>query len=78
METTGRDDLVRLLSYPPTSVLPASPEAFLEMVFAVKLKDDDILKLRNKREAQAKRQTQPRSMSAQAGISMPSISLPKA
>ena len=78
MDATKRDDLLQQLSCPPPEVFPANPEMFLDMVLSVKLKDDDIRKLRNKREAQAKRQTQTRATTSQSGISMPSISLPKA
>ncbi|CAL1697402.1 unnamed protein product [Somion occarium] len=77
MDTSGRDNLLAGLLRPPIALLPASPDAFLELAFSVKLKDDDIRKQRNKKDVQTKRQTQFRSLSAQTGASMPNISLPK-
>ncbi|OBZ77873.1 TBC1 domain family member 10B [Grifola frondosa] len=74
LQCTSRDALLELVCRPPTSCLPQNPDAFLELAFSVKLKDDDLRKQRNKIEAQVKRRTQPRTA---PGVNVPSISLPK-
>ncbi|OBZ78654.1 TBC1 domain family member 10B [Grifola frondosa] len=74
LQCTSRDALLELICRPPASCLPQNPEAFLELAFSVKLKDDDLRKQRNKMEAQVKRRTQPRTA---PGVNVPSISLPK-
>ena len=47
----NRDTVLRTLLHPPASLLPSSPDAFLEMAATVKLKDDDVRKQRGKLEA---------------------------
>lgn len=64
-----------ILLKPPASLLPTQADAFLDIAFSVKMKDDDIRKQRNKLEAQVKRQTQSQSRGLDAA--RPSISLPR-
>ncbi len=61
---------------PPSNLLPPSADAFLTLVFGVKLKDDDMRKQRVKMEAQVKRQTQVPRAASSSGMGM--ISLPRA
>ena len=43
---------------PPPDALPADPEQFISQALAVKLKDEDIRKMRQKMEAAVKQQQQ--------------------
>jgi hypothetical protein len=61
---TNAELLLRHLRYPPPSCLPPDPEAFLSLVFSVKVKDEDVRKQRVKMEAHLKRQTQVRTASS--------------
>jgi TBC1 domain family member 10 len=78
----SNDEAVALnyLVHPPISSLPSSSDAFITLAYSFKLKDDDVRKQRIKMEAQVKRQTQIRVLSApglagaKAGAT---ISLPK-
>ncbi|KAF8956630.1 rab-GTPase-TBC domain-containing protein [Flammula alnicola] len=72
LESTSDDAVLQLLRRPPAALLPPTPDAFLALAFAVKLKDDDMRKQRVKMEAQVKRQTQvPRTASTSGMISLP-------
>ncbi|KAF7798221.1 hypothetical protein EIP86_009438 [Pleurotus ostreatoroseus] len=79
LKTPDREAILNTLLHPPASLLPTSPDAFLEMAAAVKLKDDDVRKQRIKLEAQVKRQTQARGHTVQVTASgvPPPISLPR-
>lgn len=61
---TSAELLLRHLRHPPPSCLPPDPEAFLSLVFSVKVKDEDVRKQRVKMEAHLKRQTQVRTASS--------------
>ncbi|KAI0329465.1 RabGAP/TBC [Cubamyces sp. BRFM 1775] len=74
LQSTSPDNVFNALFHPPLAALPASPDAFIELAFSVKFKDDDVRKQRNKLEAQVKRRTQPR---ASPLTTAPTISLPK-
>ncbi|KAI0363127.1 RabGAP/TBC [Pilatotrama ljubarskyi] len=74
LQSTSPESVLDALCHPPPTALPLNPEAFLELAFSVKLKDDDVRKQRSKLEAQIKRRTQPR---ASPLASTPTISLPK-
>ncbi|KAI0654293.1 RabGAP/TBC [Cubamyces menziesii] len=74
LQATSPDSVFDALFHPPLASLPASPDAFIELAFSVKFKDDDVRKQRNKLEAQVKRRTQPR---ASPLTTTPTISLPK-
>ncbi|KAI0070101.1 RabGAP/TBC [Panus rudis PR-1116 ss-1] len=78
MDTSDRDFILTALLHPPLPCLPPNADALLEQAFAVKLKDDDVRKQRNKMtEAQMKRQTQARPSPLSSQSSIPNISLPK-
>ncbi|KAI0353295.1 RabGAP/TBC [Trametes cingulata] len=74
LQSTSPEAVLDVLCHPPPTALPLNPEAFIELAFSIKLKDDDVRKQRNKLEAQIKRRTQPR---ASPLASTPTISLPK-
>ncbi len=76
LEATNDSALLQLLRRPPSNLLPPSADAFLTLVFGVKLKDDDMRKQRVKMEAQVKRQTQVPRAASSSGMGM--ISLPRA
>jgi hypothetical protein len=59
--------------------LPSSVDAFISLVYSMKLKDDDVRKQRVKMEAQLKRHTQSRAVSMGPSGARPvtSISLPR-
>ncbi|KAF8055637.1 rab-GTPase-TBC domain-containing protein [Lyophyllum atratum] len=72
LESTSKDAVLNVVLRPSPASLPSSPEAFITLSLAVKLKDDDFRKQRVKLEAQAKRQTQtPRMVSTPGAISLP-------
>jgi len=72
LESTKEETVLSIFHHPPQSLLPPSPDAFLSLVYSVKLKDDDVRKQRIKMEAQVKRQTKvPRMVSAAGAISLP-------
>ncbi|KDR79719.1 hypothetical protein GALMADRAFT_93552 [Galerina marginata CBS 339.88] len=72
LESTSEESVLQTLLHPPQAWLPSTPDAFLSLVFSVKLKDDDVRKQRVKMEAQVKRQTQvPRAASTSGMISLP-------
>lgn len=75
-ESSALDHLIR----PPLACLPSSPEAFIGIALSFKVKDDDVRKQRIKMEAQVKRQTQTRVLTAPGlnGAKPTAISLPKA
>ncbi|THH28126.1 hypothetical protein EUX98_g6054 [Antrodiella citrinella] len=72
LDANSHDAVMAILLNPPASILPSHADAFIEVAFSLKMKDDDIRKLRNKMEAQVKRNTQSR-----IDVSRPSISLPR-
>ncbi|KAH9851255.1 RabGAP/TBC [Lenzites betulinus] len=74
LQATSPETVLEALRHPPPTALPLNPEAFIELAFSVKFKDDDIRKQRGKLEAQIKRRTQPR---ASPLATTPTISLPK-
>ncbi|CDO78290.1 hypothetical protein BN946_scf184674.g12 [Trametes cinnabarina] len=74
LQSTSSGSVLDALAHPPIHTLPPTPEAFIDLAFTVKLKDDDVRKQRNKLEAQVKRRTQPR---ASPLATTPTISLPK-
>ncbi|OSC97150.1 RabGAP/TBC [Trametes coccinea BRFM310] len=74
LQSTSSDSVLDVLAHPPIPALPSTPEAFIELAFSVKLKDEDVRKQRNKLESQVKRRTQPR---ASPLATTPTISLPK-
>ncbi|KAI9059860.1 hypothetical protein FKP32DRAFT_1579071 [Trametes sanguinea] len=74
LQSTSPDGVLDALAHPPIPALPPTPEAFIDLAFSVKLKDEDVRKQRNKLEAQIKRRTQPR---ASPLATTPTISLPK-
>lgn len=76
LESTSDRAVLQLLNHPPSPLLPPSADAFLTLVFGVKLKDDDMRKQRVKMEAQVKRQTQVPRAASTSGMGM--ISLPRA
>ncbi|KAG6826478.1 hypothetical protein H0H92_015651 [Tricholoma furcatifolium] len=68
-------EAIQIVLRPAPELLPTSPEALITLALAVKLKDEDLKKQRVKLEAQAKRQTMPRT----APVATPgAISLPRA
>ena len=72
LQSSSPEAVLDSLFRPPTTALPASPDALIELAFTMKLKDDDIRKQRIKMEAQVKRQTQIRPPTATTGkISLP-------
>ncbi|CCM03483.1 uncharacterized protein FIBRA_05617 [Fibroporia radiculosa] len=75
----GCDELLAILARPPRRSLPPTPDSFLELAIAAKVRDEDLRKQRSKMEAQVKRQTQSRSSLSSAGHrgSNPPISLPR-
>lgn len=73
LDATSQEAVLSILLNPPPSVLPSQPDAFLDVAFSIKMKDDDVRKQRNKMEAQVKRQAQSRGID----VSRPSISLPR-
>lgn len=73
LDANSPEAVMAILLNPPASLLPTQADAFIDIVFSVKMKDDDIRKQRNKLEAQVKRQTQSRGLDA----ARPSISLPR-
>jgi len=75
LTSTSETTILTLLSHPPQSFLPSSPDSFLALTFAVKLKDDDVRKQRVKMEAQVKRQTQHSQPPPRASSGL--ISLPR-
>lgn len=79
LQSKDQDALLKILAHPPLMCLPSNPDTFLELVFSVKLKDEDLRKQRAKLEAQFKRQTQPRPSLSSIGSRGPTppISLPK-
>ena len=58
LQSTSPDALLNVLCRPPPSLLPPTPDAFIELAFSMKLKDDDVLKQRQKMDTQLKRATQ--------------------
>lgn len=76
LEMTSESTALRILRHPPGTLLPPGADAFLALVFAVKLKDEDVRKQRVKMEAQVKRQTQVPRAASTSGVGM--ISLPRA
>ncbi|RPD53232.1 RabGAP/TBC [Lentinus tigrinus ALCF2SS1-7] len=77
LQSTSPDAVLDALSRPPPGVLPPSPDAFIELAFSMKLKDDDIRKQRNKLEAQVKRRTAQTRASPISPATPQTISLPK-
>lgn len=67
MMTSDRENILNTLLHPPSALLPASPDVFVEMASALKFKDEDVRKQRTKLEAQSKRQTQARNPLSQGG-----------
>jgi TBC1 domain family member 10 len=70
LEATSEEAILNVLRKPSPNWLPPSTDAFLSLVFAMKLKDDDVKKQRVKMEAQVKRQTQ-RMTTVPTSISLP-------
>ncbi|KAH9931376.1 RabGAP/TBC [Fomitopsis serialis] len=77
LQCRGQESLLAILAHPPPHCLPPTPDAFIELAFSVKLRDEDIYKQRNKLEAQLKRQVQARSQLSASRVSTPTISLPR-
>ncbi|KAI0344356.1 TBC-domain-containing protein [Trametopsis cervina] len=86
LHTPDRETILNMLLHPPSQMLPASPDGFIEIASTLKFKDDDLRKQRNKLDAQNKRHTQSRGSSALAPTapfmkaprpSISSISLPR-
>ncbi|RPD56478.1 hypothetical protein L227DRAFT_260045 [Lentinus tigrinus ALCF2SS1-6] len=72
----GASGVLVALSRPPPGVLPPNPDAFIELAFSMKLKDDDIRKQRNKLEAQVNRRTAQTRASPISPATPQTISLP--
>ena len=53
--TADRDMILNTLLHPPSALLPASPDTFVELALALRFKDDDVRKQRAKLEAQSRR-----------------------
>ncbi|KZT68515.1 RabGAP/TBC [Daedalea quercina L-15889] len=77
MQCKSQEQLLALLAHPPLYCLPSTPDAFIDLAFTVKLRDDDIYKQRQKLEAQLKRQIQSRPQLSTSRVSTPTISLPR-
>jgi hypothetical protein len=83
LESTREEAVLGHLFHVPPVSLPPTTEAFISLVYSMKMKDDDIRKQRIKMEAQVKRQTQMQtrvvSTLGPSGSSRPmtSISLPR-
>ena len=77
LQSPSPEAVLDILSRPPPTVLPPSPDAFIELAFSVKLKDDDVRKQRGKLEAQVKRRTAQARASPISPAITPTISLPK-
>ncbi|KAH9828948.1 RabGAP/TBC [Rhodofomes roseus] len=77
LQCRGQESLLAVLAHPPPHCLPPTPDAFIDLAFSVKLRDEDIYKQRNKLEAQLKRQVQARSQLSASRVSTPTISLPR-
>ena len=77
LQSASPDAVLDALSRPPPNVLPPNPDAFIELAFSMKLKDDDIRKQRNKLEAQVKRRTAQTRASPISPATPQTISLPK-
>lgn len=71
LEFSSEESILNCLKRPSAHWLPATPEAFISLVLAVRLKDDAVRKQRTKMEAQVKRQTQTTRMMSNAPISLP-------
>ena len=82
LASVGRDAVFNILMHPPSTILPGTPDALLDIAFSAKLRDGDLQKQRQKMEAQIKRTTQSsRNLIPQGvgiNVSTPAISLPKA
>ncbi|TFK78978.1 RabGAP/TBC [Polyporus arcularius HHB13444] len=77
LQSASPEGVLDVLSRPPLAVLPPNPDAFVELAFSMKLKDDDIRKQRNKLEAQVKRRTAQTRASPMSPATPQTISLPK-
>ncbi|KAI0736093.1 RabGAP/TBC [Earliella scabrosa] len=77
LQATSPQTLLDVLAHPPPSTLPATPDAFIDLAFSMKLKDDDLRKQRNKLEAQVKRRTAHSRPSPISPATPQTISLPK-
>ncbi len=77
LQSASPEGVLDVLSRPPLAVLPPTPDAFVELAFSMKLKDDDIRKQRNKLEAQVKRRTAQTRASPMSPATPQTISLPK-
>ena len=65
MGSSDRDAILNTLLHPPSTLLPSTADAFLELTTAVKLKDDDVRKQRIKLfDAHMKKQNQVRNLAA--------------
>ncbi|KAF9554277.1 hypothetical protein CPC08DRAFT_672333 [Agrocybe pediades] len=69
-------DLKPLLVHPPQAWLPSTPEAFLSLAFGVKLKDEDIKKIRVKMKLEKEKEKVKRPTGG-AGLAGGGISLPR-
>ncbi|KAI1786278.1 RabGAP/TBC [Ganoderma leucocontextum] len=77
LQSASPEAVLHVLSHPPPTCLPPSPDAFIELALSMKFKDDDVRKQRSKLEAQVKRRTaQARAAPISAAITS-AISLPK-
>ncbi|TBU22085.1 RabGAP/TBC [Dichomitus squalens] len=77
LQSTSPEAVLDILSRPPSTSLPPSPNAFIELAFSMKFKDDDVRKQRGKLEAQVKRRTAQARASPISPAITPTISLPK-
>ena len=77
LQSTSADAILDILYHPPPNILPATPDAFIDLAFSMKLKDDDLRKQRSKLEAQVKRRTAQSRPSPISPATTQTISLPK-
>ncbi|EIN12700.1 TBC-domain-containing protein [Punctularia strigosozonata HHB-11173 SS5] len=81
LDARSPERLTELLFQPPPDMLPPTPDALISLAHSMKLKDDDLMKTRQKLETQLKRQNQGRALRSTIttnGSAPPSISLPRA
>ncbi|PIL34749.1 hypothetical protein GSI_02536 [Ganoderma sinense ZZ0214-1] len=77
LQSPSPEAVLQVLSRPPPACLPPSPDAFIELAFSMKFKDDDVRKQRSKLEAQVKRRTAQARASPISPAITSAISLPR-
>ena len=77
LQTPSPEAVLQVLARPPATCLPPSPDAFVELAFSMKFKDDDVRKQRSKLEAQVKRRTAQARAAPISAATTSAISLPK-